>query len=178
MAVVIWRHPKPLNAQGLCLGRTDLAVDPRRIRRLAYSIQAFARRQQLPARLYVSPLQRSWQVGHFLQQQGWEVLEDPALVELDFGQWEGLAWSEIPKTAIDTWCDNFLHSAPGQGESLAQLVQRVHHWLQQPSRTPRLVVGHAGWITAAQWVHLGLPPPERAQDWPAPPAYSQRTLLY
>ena len=31
----IWRHPKPVGAAGLCLGRTDLPVDPRKARRLA-----------------------------------------------------------------------------------------------------------------------------------------------
>ncbi|MCP5360863.1 MAG: fructose-2,6-bisphosphatase, partial [Sinobacteraceae bacterium] len=61
-----WRHPRVADADGRCLGRTDLPVDPRRARRLAYRIRAPARRHALPQIVVTSPLQRCRAVGRWL----------------------------------------------------------------------------------------------------------------
>ena len=58
-----WRHPRAIGAEGRCIGRTDLHVDPRRAKRLAHRIRALARRQRLPRIVITSPLQRSRAVG-------------------------------------------------------------------------------------------------------------------
>ena len=43
MIVHIWRHPKPIAAKDLCFGQTDLAVDRRKLKRLANRIDRFAK---------------------------------------------------------------------------------------------------------------------------------------
>ena len=48
MILYIWRHPKPIEAKGLCIGQTDIAVDVRKIKRLANKIERFVRLHQLP----------------------------------------------------------------------------------------------------------------------------------
>lgn len=177
MTIIIWRHPKPINAEGICLGHTDLAVDPRRTRNLAYKVQQEARRLKLPPVIYVSPLQRSRGVGEFLAAQGWQVKVDPLLIEFNFGAWDGLPWEKICPKEMDAWVENFAKFAPGGAENLQQLFKRVEQWLNQPTSQPRLVVGHAGWINAAQMISSKRPLPTNSRDWPSSVNYGRKSIL-
>lgn len=145
-----WRHPRPFGADGLCLGRTDLPIDPRRARRLAQRMRALARRERLPTVVWTSELERCSAVGRLLRAAGWVHRVDARLVELDFGTWDGLAWNEVPRAAIDAWLADFLHHRPGGGESLAELLARVRAVLEERPRA--LLVTHGGWLSAAQWL--------------------------
>lgn len=169
-----WRHPRAIDAEGRCIGRTDLLVDARRAKRLAHRIRALARRQQLPRIVITSPLQRSLAVGRWLSHWGWHHRVDPALAEMDFGAWDGQAWSDISKDAFDAWCADFLHHAPGGGESLQALLARVHRF--DPGEA-RVVVTHGGWLSAACWCASPHQQPPQPACWPAPPQHAALTLL-
>lgn len=185
LTLYIWRHPKPLAASGICLGQTDMAVDKRKMKRLANQIQRFARLHQLPKVIWVSPLQRSLKVGEILVQRGFQCHIAPELSELDFGVWDGCAWEQIAKQEIDDWCNDFASFAPDGGESLQQLFIRVEGWLkeritEQNERcvnTPILAVGHAGWINAAKMIDTAQDVPQVATEWPSPVAYCQCTMM-
>ncbi len=177
MTLYIWRHPKPLNAAGLCLGQTDMGVDKRKLRRLANQIQRFARRNRLEKVIWVSPLQRSLGVGRILAQRGFRCEVAPALAEVDFGHWDGRPWQQIPRAEVDLWCEQFADYAPGGGESLRLLFSRVELWLAGQSHRPRLAVGHAGWINAARLLTAGRSVPTAAADWPRPVAYRALSVL-
>lgn len=177
MELYIWRHPRPLNAVGICLGQTNMGVDKRKLRRLANQIQRFARRHQLPKVIWVSPLQRSARVGELLVRRGWQCKVADELAEVDFGGWDGCHWSTVPRAEIDAWCADFADYAPGGGESVRQLFARVADWLHSLPATPQLAVGHAGWISAARLLSEGLALPVTAADWPRPVAYCTRSLL-
>ncbi len=77
----IWRHPKPVAANGFCIGQTDISVDKRKVKRLANKIQRFVRLHQLPKVIWVSPLQRSLKVGEILAQHGFQCNIAPALAQ-------------------------------------------------------------------------------------------------
>ena len=183
----IWRHPKPLAAAGICLGHTDMAVDSRKLKRLAHHIERFVRVRQLPKVIWVSPLQRSFKVGQLLAQRGFVCHVAPELAEISFGAWDGRPWTQITKEEIDAWCANFAHFAPDSGESVRQLFHRVERWLnarlieQSIISTsidmPILAVGHAGWITAAKMIMAGEPVPQLATEWSAPVVYNQLSIL-
>ncbi|WP_027848529.1 histidine phosphatase family protein [Marinospirillum minutulum] len=177
MSVIIWRHPKPLNAAGICLGHTDLAVDPRRTRNLAYKVQQEAKRLELAPVLHVSPLQRSRGVGEFLAKQGWQVKIDPLLIEFNFGTWDGLPWEQIDRHEMDSWCNNFADYAPGGGENLKQLFNRVESWLSRTTTETRLVVGHAGWINAARMLAAKKPLPSAPEHWSSSVNYGKKSIL-
>lgn len=178
MTLYIWRHPKPLAAAGICFGQTDMAVDNRKLKRLANQIQRFVRLQQLPKVIWVSPLQRSLKVGHLLAQQGFQYHVAEALIEIDFGAWENRPWAQIAKQEIDDWCNDFAHFAPANGESLQQFFRRVESWLNtHMTNSPILAVGHAGWINAAKMIAAGQQVPQLAADWPRPVAYRERSTL-
>ena len=178
----IWRHPKPVAANGFCIGQTDISVDKRKVKRLANKIQRFVRLHQLPKVIWVSPLQRSLKVGEILVQHGFQCNIAPALAEIDFGKWDGQPWAQIPKQQIDDWCTNFADFAPEGGESLQQLFERIENWInemtrQNSSHRPILAVGHAGWINAASMIVAGQKVPKIAAEWPRPVNYLEHRQL-
>ena len=161
-----WRHPRPIGAEGRCIGRTDLAVDRRRVKRLARRIAATARRENLPREVWTSPSKRCADVGRLLKRRGFTHRIDERLCELDFGAWDGLHWDAIAPADVARWEADFAHHRPGGGESLAALTLRARAFLAE--RTGRvLIVGHGGWINA---MHLPAGPPSAAH-WPPPIAY-------
>ena len=169
MSWAVWRHPKPRDAVGRCIGRTDLGVDPRKAKRLAHRVRAWARQHHAPRVVTTSTLQRAADVGRWLARWGWTHRVDERLDELDFGTWDGRPWSEIGAAAVDAWCADFAAHAPGGGEAVAMLLLRCASFLQEP---PGCVVAHAGWISAACWrlEHEGEP---SAAKWPAAVGYGE-----
>lgn len=171
MTLHAWRHPRADGAEGRCIGRTDLATDPRRAKRVAHHIRAFARTNGLPHIVVTSPLARSVAVACWLARWGWQHRVDAALSELDFGAWDGQPWCDVPQRAVDAWCADFEHHAPGGGESLAQLLQRVRAF--DPGAA-RIVVTHGGWLSAALWLRRGDAEAPSSDRWPAPPRHGER----
>jgi alpha-ribazole phosphatase len=174
-ALHAWRHPRADGADGRCIGCTELRVDPRRAKRLAHRIRDFARRHALPHIVITSPLTRSRDVGRWLARWGWRHRVDAALSELSFGRWDGRPWSAVPRTEIDAWCADFEHHAPGGGETVATLLERVRGFAPGDAR---IVVTHGGWLSAAAWcAGHGAARPEAAH-WPAPPAPGQHVAVF
>lgn len=169
-AITVWRHPRPEGAAGLCVGaRCDLAVHPRRAKRLARRIQAHARRHRHPHEVWTSPLRRCADVGRWLKRWGWTHRIDGALAEIDFGAWDGRPWAEIPKAEIDEWVRDFASFAPAGGESLTALLERASGWSRGG-----LVVSHGGWMLARQWAGEHPEQAPTAAQWPKPPRYGER----
>lgn len=174
----VWRHPRPDQVAGRCIGHVDVPVDRRKAKRLAHRIRQHARRHGLPRVIHTSPLRRCALVGQVLRSWGWRHRRDPALLEMDFGAWDGRPWASIQQQEVDAWCDDFLHHAPGGGESLAHVFQRVADWCarwraQGLGHDAALVVGHAGWMLTLEWLCTRSDLPTRAAQWPAPPSYGQ-----
>ncbi|HEX2010082.1 MAG TPA: histidine phosphatase family protein [Roseateles sp.] len=168
-----WRHPRPEGAAGRCVGASsDLPVHWRRAKRLARHIQATARRQGLPHCIHTSPLARCRDVGSWLRRWGWRHVVDRALLELDFGAWDGKTWPAIGQAAVDAWCADFAAHRPGGGESLQDLLRRARGW--QTGGGPALLVTHGGWVLARGWAGAA---PSRAADWPAAPRYGELRRL-
>jgi alpha-ribazole phosphatase len=162
-ALYVWRHPRPIGAEGRCIGRADLTIDPRKARRLASRIARFAAREGLPRVVLTSPLRRCAEVGRWLRRWGWAHGIDAALVELDFGAWEGLRWNDVPRVEIDAWCADFPSYRPGGGEALVDLLARARAW---HAGTAQVVVGHAGWIQAMRWLQDRDDDLPHAAEWP------------
>ena len=91
---------------------------------------------------------------------------DPRLMELSFGQWEGLIWPEVQ--ARDPWAakaregDKWLFQPPG-GESYAMLAERLRPWLATITRDT-LVVSHGGVARALMAMIGGIPTSQAAMD--------------
>ena len=163
-----WRHPRPERVEGYGIGRTDAAVDPRRARRLARRIQRVARANHLSHEIWTSPLHRCADVGRWLRRWGWVHRIDAALIEMDFGAWDGKPWSAIARQEMEAWNQDFSGYAPGGGESLTAVLVRAAGWR---GAGVKLVVAHAGWMRARRWNETAPAPPDTAAAFPAGPAY-------
>jgi alpha-ribazole phosphatase len=172
-ALWLWRHPRPVGAEGRCIGRTDLPVDARRVRRLAYRIRRAAQRGGLPREVWTSPLQRCAGVGRALARLGFVHRVDERLLELDFGVWDGRPWSAIAAADFAPWDTDFMHHAPGGGETVAALRGRVRSFCEAMASRPVLVVAHAGWMNALRTLDKEA---LAAADWPRPPGYGEALL--
>ena len=175
-AIWAWRHPRPDHIAGVCIGRTDVAVDPRRARRLARQIQRVARANQLPHEIWTSPLRRCSDVGRWLRRWGWVHHIDAALLEMDFGAWEGKPWSVIPQVEVEAWNRDFARFAPGGGEPVMALIERTRAWqgVRSGARSRHgaiLMVAHAGWMRARRWCESSSGVPAGSVEFPAAPAY-------
>ena len=171
----VWRHPRPHDAAGRCIGRSDVGVDRRRAKRLAHRIRQVARRHGLPRHVLTSPLRRCAAVGRGLRHWDWRNETLPALREMDFGRWDGIAWTQIAREEVDAWCADFLCHRLGDGENLRGLFERVAAW--RAAGLPAVIVSHGGWMLARQWLSSGRAAPVRAEAWPAPPRYGACWVL-
>jgi len=138
------RHPRPAVAQGLCYGRSDLALAE------DASIAASALRFLLPENLplFSSPLTRCRLLAEALHSAP---QFDARLQELDFGDWELRTWDAIGRVALDAWAAQPLDFAPPGGESVAALRLRVADFLAELARTnlpSAVLVTHAGVMKA------------------------------
>ena len=119
------------NRAGRIQGRTDIPLDTEAHSQLSV--------QRLPppwdqATLYASPLKRAAQTARLVGQA--EPITDPALIEMDWGNWEGLHGKELladPSTGyrhIEDW--GWSYTPPG-GESPADLRARLIPWAERLS---------------------------------------------
>jgi len=167
--VSLWlvRHAQPLVAPGVCYGALDVPADVQATQQAA---QALA--QVLPAQLAVtvSPLQRCVQLAQALQTLRPDLgfTHDPRLREMNFGVWEGVAWTQIPRAALDTWTADFGEHRFGGAESANQVLQRVGEvWdAWRTEQAPGAWITHAGVVRAAQLLEQGQRRVSRADQWP------------
>ena len=148
MGLILLRHTTPDVEPGTCYGQTDLDLAT------TFEAEAAQTLATLPqhARIVTSPLIRCRKLAHFIGQRSQRTVEeDPRLMEMDFGTWEGQSWSAIPRAEIETWVTDFLHARPHGGESVAMLRARTLSALMdwRDRDEPVLIVTHAGVIKAA-----------------------------
>jgi len=122
--LALLRHPPVSGGAGLCYGRLDLPLaDPEGD--IPPILAALA-----PLRggvIWTSPLTRCRQVAEALAAEwgGPSPVQDPRLMEMNFGAWEGLPWADIPRAALDAWAADLAGFAPPGGESGAEITARV-----------------------------------------------------
>jgi alpha-ribazole phosphatase len=152
MHIYLIRHPPPIDVDGLCYGRLDVAVDPKDIARTAESIFEQIPGQTLAsARIYCSPSPRCMGLArHIASPREPTPAED--LIEMSFGHWQGTRWDAIARLEIDAWSNDLWGYRPGGGESAEMVAARWERWLHHvcSSKSGNVVaVTHAGVIRVA-----------------------------
>lgn len=178
------RHPKPVGVDGLCYGRLDVAVDAFDVDRVASRLAT-----ELPegAALRSSPAGRCRSLAEAVlaRRSDLRLLGSFAwLAEMDFGQWEGKSWVDIPPADLRAWTDDFAdYRVGGTGESVRMFLARVGQGLEAVSarsleaasaHSPgqaaavEVWITHAGVMRAVHWLSEAGPcqMPSAAQ-WPA-----------
>lgn len=90
---------------------------------------------------------------------GAEAAPDPALADLDVGEWRGRAPAELAVADLGVWLTDPA-AAPHGGEPVTALLDRVADWLARlPGRRSRLAaVTHPAVVRAVVLHALGAPP--------------------
>ncbi|GAC1343396.1 MAG: alpha-ribazole phosphatase [Acetobacteraceae bacterium] len=151
------RHPRPRIAARICYGRTDVALAEPAATGAAALI---ATAGEPVERIITSPLARALEVArHVARETGAPLHTDDRLAEMDFGAWEGQAWSALPRAEIDAWAAAPLDYRPGGGESVAQMLARLRRaWTNiASSAETTLLVTHAGPIRCLLHIAAGIP---------------------
>ncbi|ONG48798.1 hypothetical protein BKE38_21555 [Pseudoroseomonas deserti] len=139
MRAALIRHFPTAIAPGICYGRLDLAPGDGDVAALRQGLVA-AGLDAAP--IFSSPARRCRALAEALAAGG-PVTFDERLLELDFGDWEGIAWDDIPRADFDAWAADVESNAPPGGESGAALRARVAAFhAALPGRS--VVVGHGG----------------------------------
>jgi alpha-ribazole phosphatase len=160
---VFVRHPPIPQAQGLCYGRTDYGLPA-----TTYVTAATALRERhtgldaLP--ILCSPARRCRDLAlalalHHAREQ--PLRSDARLLEMDFGRWEGRAWSSLPRVELDRWATDVAGYRPPEGECFVDVIARVGEALTE-LRAPHTIVAHGGVIRAAWHLLGGVPIAEAA----------------
>jgi alpha-ribazole phosphatase len=152
MHIYLVRHPPPIDADGLCYGHLDVAVDEPAIARTVDSVVTQMSSQTLAsAHIYCSPSSRCWGLARRLASpREPTVVED--LVEMNFGDWQGIRWDAIAREKIDAWTNDVWGYRPGGGESANMVATRWERWvyhLRQNDGGNVVAVTHAGVIRVA-----------------------------
>ena len=158
MRIYLVRHPPVALAPGICYGASDIALADGWHAGLGRTLAHVDAGDRARAAVYSSPLARCLAPARTL---GRPVEADARLRELDFGDWELLAWDAIPRQEMDAWAAALETRAPPGGEALAALDARATDFLEAlTARGPdaAIVFTHAGVIRCMLARFLGIAP--------------------
>ena len=132
MIVSLIRHGSTAwNEQGRMQGRRDIPLSERgRAQVRAWRLPPEAAGTPVPAPWVASPLRRAVETAQLLG--GGEPLREPALTEMDWGEWEGFALDELRERYGAAYARNEaagLDFRPPGGESPRDVQARVRDWL-------------------------------------------------
>ena len=142
------------NRQRLALGRADPSLTERG------SSQAGALAERLGptevATVFTSPLLRARETAApIAAAAGVELVVDDRLIELDYGEWDGKSFPDLPPDALARWRNDPTFAPPG-GESLRAVATRVADFCTEVLDGPTVVaVSHVSPIKAAVTWALG-----------------------
>lgn len=160
------RHIRPQIAPGICYGKSDLpvaeAADPACHLLASHFFSASSRNLLLS-----SPLIRARKLADTLAGASFDnndisktriVDSHKDWQEIDFGQWEGMPWDNIPSEAIDLWQQNPESFSPPGGESAQEMAERVERAWQRWCQMDQggILVSHVGVIRMILAQVLGL----------------------
>lgn len=145
--ITLVRHTSVDCGPTVCYGQTDVDISA------TFETEALKVKQSLDGRkfdaIYTSPLQRCTKLASFC---GFDTpIWDKRLMELNFGDWEGIPWAEITDPRIDDWYKDWINTKTTNGESFADQVARVRNFLDELKtlgHSEVLIFTHAGIIRA------------------------------
>ncbi len=156
MLILVRHGETAANSQGRLQGRVETGLNERgreQAERLANAVAALD-----PVAIVSSPLRRTRETAAAIgAATGLDVEIDERLIELDYGDWEGSRFADLPDGAFDTWRADPTFTPPG-GESLVALRARVVPCLEDllDRQHPVVAVSHVSPIKAAVIWALGV----------------------
>ncbi len=126
MALLLIRHPRPRIEPRYCYGSSDVEVADEVWRACLAALLPQLSELPRKAAIITSPLRRCAVLAQALADaMGQPLTVEPDLREMDFGAWELRAWDDIAWSEVEAWNQDLLHYAPGGGETLPAVAQRM-----------------------------------------------------
>lgn len=143
MSIYLIRHTEVDVPKGTCYGQKDVPLKKN-------AEKDFVKLKRLLPKsydtVYSSPSQRCTELAQFLD-PNFKI--EKALLELNFGDWEGVLWQDIPEQELKLWGENFVTEHPPKGENLLKLFERTSQFfdkLRMYDDQDIVIVAHAGVI--------------------------------
>ena len=159
--MILWtfRHTKPYNPKDVCYGRLDFDVSPTFPEESRQAIEDYLKTGAKPTRLFSSPLLRCLRLAEAVSEAtGLAIDKKDALMEINFGTWEGQKLTAVPRAEMAGWMQDLRGFKFPQGESFYDVDRRVEAFLDSlPDDGEFLWVTHAGVIAAIMHSRCGLP---------------------
>lgn len=159
--MILWtiRHTKPYNPNDVCYGRLDFDVSPTFEDESDKALKALTEANAKPTRLFSSPLIRCTKfAGKASKLLGLPVEKEPAIIELNFGTWEGQKLTAVPRSEMHAWTSDLRGYRFPEGENFYDIDERAGKFLDTlPDDGEFLCITHAGVIAALQHSRCGLP---------------------
>ncbi|HEX9958203.1 MAG TPA: alpha-ribazole phosphatase [Fibrella sp.] len=165
LTIYLIRHTEVAVGRSVCYGGSDVELADN------YREQLNGLAAHLPQRdntiIFSSPLARcrllAWDLAAPSRKEF--VRFDDRLREYNFGDWEMMPWSDIPRDALDAWMADFVNLAPHNGDSFQAVYDRAGAFWREKvlplaeAETAKTVyiVSHGGVIRALLCLILELP---------------------
>ncbi len=159
--MILWtiRHTKPYNPDDVCYGRLDFDVSPTFEEESDGALQALVGANARPTRMFSSPLKRCLKLAEKAKKvMGLAVEKQDAIIEMNFGTWEGQKLTEVPREEMDAWAKDLRGYRFKDGESFYDIDRRVQSFLDTLDDNGEFLwITHAGVIAALQHFACTLP---------------------
>jgi alpha-ribazole phosphatase len=150
MEIYVVRHTQ-VAVKDTCYGQSNVPLAD------TFTSEAAKYKNDLPDKfdaVFCSPLERCKHLSNALNYDN--VIFENALMEMNFGDWEGKKWNDIEQAKLDVWMNDFEHEKTPNGENLLELFDRVRLFLdnlRQQKFDKVLLITHAGVIRCI-WAYL------------------------
>jgi alpha-ribazole phosphatase len=145
MEVYLIRHTSPKVEKGICYGQSDVPLTD------SFQQETAALRKHLPDKfdsIYSSPMSRCYKLAQQLVSEK-EIITNPQLLEMNFGDWEMKNWDLIEQDILNNWMHDFVNVKVPNGENFTELYTRAGKFMDEIMSQPYksvAVVTHAGVI--------------------------------
>lgn len=154
--LLLTRHPPVEIEPGTCYGHSDVPLASG-WEMWARDVAKLCKKLGEQVVCYSSPVSRCRIPASAL---GLDVIEDPRLMEMNFGQWEGLRWRDIPPAEFTAWQSDIVNRVLPGGESLGALNDRVKNFfasIRGVNSDAVIAISHGGPIRCLLADALGMP---------------------
>lgn len=135
--LLLVRHSSVQIEANHCYGQLNIAAQPQALLEAHDKLQAQLSPYMID-QVLCSPLQRCRQLASALGIAP-TVKYVNAIQEINFGQWEGQNWDDIPRSELQAWADNLEHFRLGNdGETVAEFHLRVRAFFANLCQNDRL----------------------------------------
>lgn len=144
--IYLIRHTRLKIKEGICYGSTDIDLADSFLEEAELIREKF---KDIPiGRVYCSPLNRCKKLAECFKRR---IIFDNRLIEMDFGDWEGVSWNEVfQEEEGKRWFANYIDEKCPNGESYRDLHKRVESFVKEIPLDAKatLIITHSGVIRA------------------------------